>query len=59
MAKAKHESVALGRQQELAEIKFNLETPARHDDVRYAKRSPVTKSTVDDWLRRAKHKSVI
>ena len=59
MAKAKHESVSLGRQQP-AEIKFALiEKPARHETVTYAKRSPVTKSTVDDWLRRAKHKSVI
>jgi len=59
MGKAKHETVSLGRQ-ESAEIKFALiKKPARHETVTYAKRSAETKSTVDDWLRRAKHKSVI
>ena len=59
MAKAKHDSVALGRQQEPAAIKFTFETPAKHDDVTYAKRSAETKSTVDDWNKYCKHDNVI
>ena len=59
MAKAKHESVSLGRQ-EPTEIKFAfIKKPARHDDVisRFPKKTPETKSTVDDWNKYAKHET--
>ena len=60
MAKAIHDTVILGRQQP-AEIKFAfIEKPARHDGVisRFPKKTPETKSTVDDWNKYAKHDNV-